>query len=378
MTQRVAIVQRIVPSYRTAVLKSVAQKLSASGIALTVFAGTARADEGFEDGLQELACATRVKNRYLFGNAYWQSVFSTLRGYDLVIVEQANAALLNYPLLLSRYVTLRPRRIAYWGHGANLNQKGNYLLNRMKRGLTGAVDHWFAYTQMSADLVSATGFPRNRITVLNNSMDVSPVQEMAAEAVRIGREALRASLGLDGGFFAVFCARLTPGKRLGFLLEAAEIVHRTHPEFRLIIIGDGSERELVENFAASRSWITFTGTLYGDEKARYLAASDVMVLPSWVGLSILDGFAAGLPVIAADMGNHSPEISYLDDGRNGFLTPPTPEAYAAALSALCADPSMLRAMSESASAAAERYSISAMVNNFTSGIRAALPAPQRR
>ena len=45
-----------------------------------------------------------------------------------------------------------------------------------------------------------------------------------------------------------------------------------------------------------------------------------MALPSHVGLSIIDGFAAGLPVLVANFDNHCPEIAYLEENVNGLMT----------------------------------------------------------
>ena len=60
-------------------------------------------------------------------------------------------------------------------------------------------------------------------------------------------------------------------------------------------------------------WIEMKGALYGKEKAKVLLKGDLMALPSHVGLSIIDGFAAGLPVLVANFDNHCPEIAYLEE-----------------------------------------------------------------
>ena len=70
-----------------------------------------------------------------------------------------------------------------------------------------------------------------------------------------------------------------------------------------------------------------------------LAALDIFVLPSHsegVSLALLEAMAAGLPVIATAVGG-LPEV--VTDGENGLLIPPKdPEALAAALARLLADP----------------------------------------
>lgn len=78
---------------------------------------------------------------------------------------------------------------------------------------------------------------------------------------------------------------------------------------------------------------------------RVLAASDIMVMPSIIeGLpnAILEAMAAGLPVVATDVGGH-PEI--IEDGRTGLLVPPgNGEALVRAMERLSDDPGLCREM----------------------------------
>ena len=60
------------------------------------------------------------------------------------------------------------------------------------------------------------------------------------------------------------------------------------------------------------------GAIYGDKRFDLLSAADVYCLPGAVGLSIVDAFYCGLPLVTED-GDESPEIMYLKDGVNGFI-----------------------------------------------------------
>ncbi len=87
-----------------------------------------------------------------------------------------------------------------------------------------------------------------------------------------------------------------------------------------------------------------------------LAALDILVLPSYgegVSLALLEGMAAGLPVIATAVGG-LPEV--VTDGVNGLLIPPRdPEALARALARLLADPDFARRLGEQARAEVEAH-----------------------
>jgi glycosyltransferase involved in cell wall biosynthesis len=369
---RVAMVERVITHYRTDFFNALAAALSRRGVTFNVFSGHAHAHEAFKDGSCKVACALPAPNRYFTARVYWQAAWRRLQGYDLVIVEQANGALLNYGLFAARALLGRPRQVAFCGHGATLDRKANSLLQIFKKRLVGLADHWFAYTEVTRKIIAETGYPNDRITVFNNAIDTAEVSAARAEAQSTGLNAFRQALGLENGFWAVFCARLSKGKNLPFVLETAQRTHDADARFHLLLIGDGPDHDLVEEFARTRSWVRYVGAQYGVKKARYLAASDIMLLPSWVGLSILDGFAAGLPVITAAFGNHCPEIAYLEDRVNGFFTSTDIDSYTGAVLSLCRDEKTCRRLSAAASATAASLTQTAMIERFADGIIAAL------
>src|SRR5262249_2718024 len=262
--------------------------------------------------------------------------------------------------LLARRLRLCGPKIAFWGHGADLQSRSkNSVAQALKRVTLRRADFWFAYTELSRRLLLGNGYPDKLITVLNNSQDVSAI----ATEFRLAHPAAAKSFGdgATGTRTAVFCARLTENRNVPFLYEACQLIREKVPRFRAIIIGGGPYYDWLAERAAQHDWIEMRGPQFGREKAKALVRSDVMLLPSMVGLSILDGFAAGLPVAVADFGNHSPEIAYLRDGDNGILTRPDAADYADKVAALLADPAALGRMSTAARRTAEDVSLDAMV-----------------
>ena len=97
---------------------------------------------------------------------------------DLVIVEHANRLLLNYRLLAARG---EGRRVAFWGHGANFQAPAEHAgKDGLKRNLARTADWWFAYTNGGARLVESYGYPRDRVTVVNNSIDSRGIADAIA------------------------------------------------------------------------------------------------------------------------------------------------------------------------------------------------------
>jgi glycosyltransferase involved in cell wall biosynthesis len=304
---------------------------------------------------------------------YWQAIFRRLLSFDLVIIEQSNSALLNYPLILRRRLVGSPR-IGIWGHGKNLQGIETGLRRRIKRILTHQADHWFVYTRLSADILRESGVDDDIVTTVNNSVDTKAVR-MASARDAAAKARKKSELRLDSSPVAVFCARLTENKALPFLIEACRAAREKFGDFTLLVIGNGYYGPWLREQAEKETWIRPLGPLYGTEKADVLAFSDIFLLPSMVGLSILDAFAAGLPVLSARFGNHSPEIAYLKDGVNGLMTDATVEAYSGAIVRILSDEELRKNLSAAARQSADIYTVDAMIENFAQGIEQALALP---
>jgi glycosyltransferase involved in cell wall biosynthesis len=197
----------------------------------------------------------------------------------------------------------------------NLQPDGS-VLSRVgeaaKRGYSRVPHWWFAYTEGTAGRVAGLGFPRHRITVVQNAVDTASFQrwydaETPEEAARA-----RAGLGLTGRSTCVYIGSLPPNKRLGFLLEAAEVIAEAVPDFELVVVGSGPE--MVRRAADRLPWLHHVGARFGQEKAALARKSQLLLMPGAVGLGILDSFSFQLPMLTTAEALHGPEIEYLRDG----------------------------------------------------------------
>ena len=107
------------------------------------------------------------------------------------------------------------------------------------------------------------------------------------------------------------------------VLRAFADIQREIPEAVLTVVGDGSQREALENLASELHLqrTTFTGRVEHDEINRQYYASDIYLNASKIDnqpLSILEAFACGLPVVTTDAGG-IPDI--VTDEITGFLAP---------------------------------------------------------
>lgn len=364
----VVVVQRRLTHYRVPLFEALRGLLAERNIRLELLVGQGTPAEEKKRDAGELPWAKSIPTRYLAsGRLCWQPLQRHIGGADLVIVTQENKLIQNHLLMLA------PRRfkLAFWGHGANLQSNNPHgLRERFKRWTTNRVDWWFAYTQISAGLVAAAGFPGKRCTVLNNAVDTSELLRQRRDVTPEETRVLRDTLGFGVGPVAVFVGSLYADKRLDFLFAAAEAIRREIPDFHLLILGEGPERDKVAVWCAAHPWARWAGARFGREKVAYVLLAQVMLNPGALGLGIMDAFVCQTPVITTNCGNHGPEISYLANGINGVITADDLNVYADACIWLLSDPPALEVLRAGCDAGAREYTVENMARRFADGIEA--------
>src|SRR5690606_2575078 len=110
----------------------------------------------------------------------------------------------------------------------------------------------------------------------------------------------------------VICVgRLQRRKRIDQLLAAFASVRLS--DAGLILVGPDTDG-LTLGIRDER--VVWTGPLYGAELQMLMECADLYCMPGHIGLSIVDAFFFGLPVVTTDV-DHAPEIAYLEHGVNG-------------------------------------------------------------
>lgn len=155
------------------------------------------------------------------------------------------------------------------------------------------------------------------------------------------REAVRAELGIAPEDIVVgTVSRLFREKGHTYLIEAATRIIDDCPRLRLLIVGTGDQREVLEREAESRGIrdrVTLTG--YYEDLPGVLRAMDLFAQPSiqdeGFPTAILEAQVMGLPIIASNIGG---TFETIDEDRTGVLVPPRDaDALAAALRQLVHD-----------------------------------------
>jgi glycosyltransferase involved in cell wall biosynthesis len=160
------------------------------------------------------------------------------------------------------------------------------------------VSAYIAPTQFARSKFIEGGLSADRIRVKPHFLDHDP------------------GVGRGEGHFAIFVGRLSQEKGLGLLLKAWEELDGT---IQLIIVGDGPLAPMVEEAAGYDTTIRWLGRKNKSETYKLIGSASCLIFPSEVyetfGLTIIEAYAGGTPVIASDVGAAAELVR---NGQTGF------------------------------------------------------------
>ncbi|WP_442544875.1 glycosyltransferase family 4 protein [Arthrobacter sp. KN11-1C] len=370
-TPTIVILQEYVPQYRVPFFRRLIELGAQNGVEIQVAAGVAnKKQHQRQDGVpaEFIIPISQKEIRIANLRLVFRRVRSILDSADMVILEQARRNVDAYWLLLSPW---RRKRICLWGHGRDFVTSPSWFKKQAMARLTQAADWFFAYTDASRDSVVSIGFPTARVTVVQNSIDTTDLEEYVAGVSPAQLSDFRSKNTL-GTLNAIFIGGLDESKRLPFLFEACRSAYRMDDRFRLMVVGGGYLSETVKNLAKSEPWLRYLGPLFGREKALAMAAADVICMPGRVGLVAVDSFAVGRPIVTTDWPWHGPEFEYLEDGKTCVVSADEESSYADALMSLITDRQRLHGMQAACRSTSKRFTTEEMAARFFGGIQQAL------
>jgi len=327
-----------------------------------------------------------VSNHFfrVFGRslAFQSVILPVLFGdYDALVVGHEIKYVSN--LILGVLFKLLGRPVILWGHGGTRNLEGadgnrrqtalTRLVEKLKARMILGATGYMAYSSSGADYVERVGMPRNRITVLLNTIDMS--DEIAAHErwQQRDREEIRARLGIaPGAIVFIFIGRLIPLKRVGLLAQTIRSLRAEGLPVEALVVGSGPDDAELEREFGGESWCHRLGAVFERERiAELMRAADAVAIPDYVGLAINHAFAHGLPVITMKSKIHGPEIEYLKDQVNGMI-PEGEDGFREALKQFATSAELRRRLSGGALRSRDQFDLVNMVKAFDRAISTAL------
>ena len=212
------------------------------------------------------------------------------------------------------------------------------------------------------DELVARGVDVDRIHLAPNAVDDSWLT--VDDSDRAAAAELRGSLGFaEDDLVVAAVGTLNAYEGLDVLVqaigrlaaEAAGSSGRRGPTVRLLLVGNGPERDRLARLAQGLP-VTLLGAVPPDDVRRWLLAADVSCLPRLdlpvtrlvPPLKPVEAMALGRPVVASDL---PPTLGLVRDGETGLrVAPGDPEALAGALRTLADDPDLRRRLGRTAAA----------------------------
>jgi len=233
------------------------------------------------------------------------------------------------------------------------------LYRRIERKLAGQTARIICVSEGEREEALLAGLPEEKLTVISNGIDLTRWAPPSPEE----RAAARRALGITGKEIIIGAlARLTPQKGIDLLVQATEDLAQDFPDMRILIWGDGPQRNALIALARRLRLpcVQFVGETR--DPARAYAAMDVFCSPSrWEGCpyAVLEAMACGLPVVASDVAGHS---DLIEDGESGVLCESElPGPLAGALRVPLADEDVRAAFGAAARRRVEAFTIERMV-----------------
>ncbi len=349
---RLALQQRVLPSYRAPFFDLLA---SACDGGMSLFTGLPRPSEGIT--MTSELRVTRYelgKNIHLFGGnfylCYQRGLTKWLKEWnpDALIVE-ANPRYLSTSSAVN-WMHEQNKPVIGWGLGAPAISGWR---ERRRVNFLSQFDAMIAYSQRGADEYADLGFSLDHIFVAHNSVSPSPTWEMPQRPNTFNEKPC-----------ILFVGRLQLRKNIDLLLGACAEIQNV----RLVIVGDGPEREAFEELASEiYPSAEFVGAKHGAELKAHMEEADLFVLPGTGGLAVQEAMGYGLPVIVAQGDGTQDDLVRKE---NGWQIPPDDfDALVATMKDALSDTARLRTMgAESFRIVKEEINIERMADAFVSAL----------
>lgn len=315
----IAVVYHMIPHYRSAVMRQLDKSTSNT----FWFFGNDAAFDGVEPMPKEQLKRFVVAPFMCWRELYWQSASIAVAlspKFDAVIYL-ANPNFISTWLgaILARFTG---KRVLFWTHGW---LKGEALpKSAVRHAFYRLADQVLVYGERALELGVKSGFARDRITVVYNSLDSDLAWEVTKKIERgiLSTPSPRSLFSNPSLPLLICTARLTKLCRFDILFDAATKLEERGRPVNILLVGEGPEREALRASAKQKRLnVHFFGACYDEEiLGRLIYDADLTVSPGKIGLTAIHSLMYGTPAVThSDLDAQMPEVEALVEGVTGSL-----------------------------------------------------------
>ncbi|KAB8152153.1 glycosyltransferase [Kordia sp. TARA_039_SRF] len=227
--------------------------------------------------------------------------------FDVVVSMLYLQKLSLMKLLFSR----RKFKLLYWGIGVKASQNSEFdaptFLNKIRYYIARKSDGMIFYTEYAKDKYIANGIKKEKLFVMNNTVEVLPKITKAEK-----KEIL------------LFVGTLNKSKKILDLLKAYKKVYATNKELPILeVVGNGVDFEEANTWVKENNLsekIKMLGAIYDElELEKKYKRALACISPGQAGLSVLSAFGHGVPFITSSNAITGGERLNIKNGFNGIL-----------------------------------------------------------
>ncbi len=302
--------------------------------------------------------AERIENRgikiiYLDKHPHYDS---SIVGKLSKVLQKLNPDIIHAHNIKKAYVYLAARK-------AGLN-KIVYTVHNMAWQEQNAIGGVFSYVMFHSGCMIPVGLSPTVTDSIKKRYHLKHVPTIY-NGSELGRYPVKTDYSLHDKPCILNIARLNTQKNHKRLIEAFEIVSRTFPDSRLVLVGEGELqddiRKQAEEAGLSGS-VLFEG--FQDDIPGYIEKADIFCLSSdyeGMPMTLIEAMAGGLPIVSTNVGG-IPDM--LRNEQSAILTKTDAAEIAEALTRLLSEEPLRRRLGENAHKAAEKFSHKRMAHNY--------------
>ncbi len=297
--------QPVIPVYRTPFFRLILQKWGNE--VLFVTGNKNKNKESFLIPEEIKDNTTLLTNCYFFGQRFmWQKkILFYTNDAQLVIVNFNIRHISTWLLLIKRKYRCLPTLV--WGHA----EGSNTHFKLFRKAMVNLSSGFIAYTETEANKVRLL-YPNKPSFYLGNSC----IHRDDCKSVYQETSVLNSFL---------YVGRLIKDKKVNQLIFAfCEYIKFSDvpSSFILNIVGDGDQKQNLQELADSlgiAERVVFHGKISDTSRLRSIYESAIAsISPGYAGLSVIQSFAFGVPLILPHNFKHSPEVEACQENWNAF------------------------------------------------------------